>query len=51
MAAWNYFVTVAAGDYIQLVWAATSTNISMVFEAANALHPATPSIILTANIV
>lgn len=51
MAAWNYFVTVAAGDYIQLVWAATSTNISMVSEAANALHPATPSIILTANIV
>jgi uncharacterized membrane protein len=51
MAAWNYFVTVAAGDYIQLVWSATSTNISMVTEAANALHPATPSIILTANIV
>jgi uncharacterized membrane protein len=51
MAAWNYFVTVAAGDYIQLVWSATSTNISIVAEAANALHPATPSIILTANIV
>jgi hypothetical protein len=51
MAAWNYFVTVAAGDYIQLVWAATSTNITMVTEVANALHPATPSIILTANIV
>jgi len=51
MAAWNYFVDVAAGDYIQLVWAATSTNITMVSEAANALHPATPSIILTANIV
>lgn len=51
MAAWNYFVTVSSGDYIQLVWAATSTNVSMVTEAANALHPATPSIILTANIV
>jgi len=51
MAAWNYFVDVAAGDYIQLVWAATSTNITMVAEAATALHPETPSIIVTANIV
>jgi hypothetical protein len=51
MAAWNYFVTVAAGDYIQLVWSATSTNITIVAEAATALHPATPSVILTANLV
>ena len=51
MAAWNYFVTVNSGDYIQLMWTATSTNITMVYEAANAVHPATPSIILTANIV
>jgi hypothetical protein len=51
MAAWNYFVDVAAGDYIQLVWAATSTNITMVAAAANGLHPETPSIIVTANIV
>jgi uncharacterized membrane protein len=51
MAAWNYFVTVAAGDYIQLMWTATSTNITMVADAATAVHPATPSIILTANIV
>ena len=51
MAAWNYFIDVAAGDYIQLMWTATSTNITMVYEAATAVHPATPSIILTANIV
>jgi hypothetical protein len=51
MAAWNYFVDIAAGDYIQLVWSATSTNITMVAAAANALHPETPSIIVTANIV
>lgn len=51
MAAWNYFVTVNAGDYIQLVWAATSTNVTMVAAAANGLHPETPSIIVTANIV
>jgi hypothetical protein len=51
MAAWNYFVDVAAGDYIQLVWAATSTNITMVAAAANGVHPETPSIIVTANVV
>lgn len=49
MAAWNYFVPITAGDYIQLMWTSTSANISMVAEAANGVHPATPSIILTVN--
>lgn len=49
MAAWNYFVSLEAGDYIQLMWTATSTNITMVTEAANGVHPATPSIIVTLN--
>lgn len=49
MAAWNYFVALNAGDYIQLMWTATATNITMVADPANAVHPATPSIILTVN--
>lgn len=49
MATWNYFISLNAGDYIQLMWTATSTNITMVSEVANAVHPATPSIILTMN--
>ena len=49
MAAWNYFVPITAGDYIQLMWTATSTAISIAFEAANGVHPATPSIIVTVN--
>lgn len=49
MAAWNYFVPLTAGDYIQLMWTATSTNVTMVYEAANAVHPANPSIIVTLN--
>jgi hypothetical protein len=49
MAAWNYFVKLNAGDYIQLMWTATSTNITMVSEVANGVHPATPSIIVTLN--
>jgi hypothetical protein len=49
MAAWNYFVNITAGDYIQLMWTATSTNVTMVAEAGNLVHPATPSIIVTLN--
>lgn len=51
MAAWNYFIRVDANDYVYLMWTATSTNVTMVAEAANSVHPATPSIIVTANIV
>lgn len=51
MAAWNYFIRVNANDYVYLMWTATSTNVTMVAEAANGVHPATPSIIVTANIV
>jgi len=51
MAAWNYFINVNANDYVYLMWTATSTNITMVAAAANGVHPATPSIIVTANIV
>jgi len=49
IAAWNYFVPLNAGDYIQLMWTATSTNITMVTEAATVVHPATPSVIVTLN--
>ena len=49
MAAWNYFIKLNAGDYIYLMWTATSTNITMVNAVANAVHPASPSIIVTLN--
>jgi hypothetical protein len=49
MAAWNYFIALNAGDYIYLMWTATSTNVTMVNTAANAVHPASPSIIVTLN--
>lgn len=49
MAAWNYFISLNAGDYIYLMWTATSTNVSMVYAPANAVHPASPSIIVTLN--
>jgi hypothetical protein len=49
MAAWNYFIDVNAGDFIHLMFAATSTNISLVHDAASGPSPATPSVILTVN--
>jgi hypothetical protein len=49
MAAWNYFIALNAGDYIYLMWTATSTNISLIATPANAVHPASPSVILTLN--
>lgn len=49
MAAWNYFIALNAGDYIYLMWTATSTNVTMVNTVANAVHPASPSIIVTLN--
>jgi hypothetical protein len=49
IAAWNYFLQLEEGEYVQLMWSATSTNITMVSAAANGVHPATPSIIVTIN--
>jgi hypothetical protein len=49
MAAWNYFIDVNAGDFIHLMFAATSTNISLVHDAASGPSPATPSVIVTVN--
>ena len=49
MAAWNYFIALNAGDYIYLMWTATSTNITMITTPATAVHPVSPSIIVTLN--
>lgn len=45
----NYFISLNAGDYINLMWAATSVNVKLSYEAAGALHPAVPSASLTIN--
>ena len=49
VAAWNYFIKLNAGDYIELMWATTSTAITLHAAPANTIHPDTPSIILTIN--
>lgn len=50
VAAWNWLVTVAAGDYVQIKWSSPDTHMALVKvdAAASPTRPAVPSIILTA---
>lgn len=45
--AWNYVLEMNAGDYFELVWATDDTDLQIQADAATALHPAVPSVILT----
>jgi hypothetical protein len=53
VAAWNFFVDAAAGDYYQIMWSSTSANSVIEYEPATgsgaSLHPAVPSLIVTVN--
>jgi hypothetical protein len=48
---WNYFLTLTATQYVELVWLTTSTNISLPAYAASVspAYPATASVIVTVN--
>lgn len=43
----DFFLTLAAGDYIQLAWSTNHTNISLYHENAVAPVPVVPSVVLT----
>jgi len=47
IAAWNYVLDLAAGDYIELMWATSNTNVAIIAASATAPHPSIPSSILT----
>jgi hypothetical protein len=49
VAAWNWFVSSAAGDYYQVIWYSPDTNVRLFAEVAGGGHPGIPSVILTAN--
>lgn len=51
IAAWNYYVQVAANDYIELAWSTTSTQVTIEQLPAQTspTRPSTPSVIVTAN--
>jgi hypothetical protein len=47
LAAWNYVIQLNAGDYIELMWEVDDTSVILLAEAASAIHPSIPSVILT----
>lgn len=51
IAALNFYIQLAAGDYIQLMWASTSTlvTIEQIPAQTSPTRPSTPSVILTIN--
>ena len=50
---WNYFVSMAANDYIEIYWSTTSANVSIQFYAASATptKPSTQSVVATMTFV
>jgi hypothetical protein len=47
LAAWNYLVQLNAGDYVEIMWEVDNTAVIILAEAASAVHPSVPSVILT----
>ena len=47
VASWNFVLTVAANDYLQLMWESNSTSVTLLAQSAGSTYPATPSVILT----
>ena len=50
---WNYFVTMAANDYIQLYWSTTNAGVSIKYYAASTspTRPSTSSVVATMTFV
>ena len=49
--AWNYVLTVKAGDYIEFWWRGTDPAIQLLAKDADSVVPATPSFAVTATLV
>lgn len=47
VAAWNFVLNLQTGDYFELIYSSSSTNISFPYVAASSPVPAIPSVILT----
>jgi hypothetical protein len=47
VAAWNFLLSMNAGDYFELKWEVSDVSVSLHADPATAVHPAIPSIILT----
>jgi hypothetical protein len=49
VAAWNFIVSVAANQYVEMVYKSDNANVGFESEPATANNPAIPSIIMTAQ--
>lgn len=49
VAAWNFFLRMNSGDYFELMWEVSDIAVSLFSDPATAVHPVTPSIILTVH--
>jgi hypothetical protein len=51
VAAWNWFLYLAASEVVEIMWATTAATIQLQSEVANLTipHPETPSVIATIN--
>jgi len=49
VAAWNWFVSASAGDYYEIMYAATDTNTRILYTASPSVGPAVPSVIVTVD--
>lgn len=49
VAAWNWFIDLTAGQYVQIMWAVTNVKIEMPYVGAAGVVPAIPSVIATMN--
>jgi hypothetical protein len=51
IASWNYMLKLSAGDYVELAWRTSDTNLQLIHEnsATSPTRPAIPSVIVTAQ--
>jgi hypothetical protein len=49
VAAWNWFVSSATGDYYQIIWRSADVDLRLLAEPISVDHPGIPSVIATVN--
>ena len=48
---WNFNIDVEAGDYVEIMWGASDTTVSLAAIAASAPHPGSASSVLAVNFI
>jgi len=53
VASWNYFISLTAGDYFEIVWSTPDTHVSITYGGTRTspVRPAVPSVIATVSFV